>query len=222
MPAPTTHWTVVYLLQARSASKPESEKEFYDWFDRYRSWVINVIRHKGFQWETAKDIAQDVLQEVWAKRVLFQANRGRGRMRNFLLSIIRGQITGYVRREIAKKRGAGKVSLIAEPDLHVAPKAVTTAYEDEEWVVTVRRNAMVALRAENEELYRIFQLHIDAGKKIEEVARELGLSKERSKKGFERAWERLKRLTYEEVTKYTDENDLEDEWDWFQGVLSRL
>lgn len=82
------------LERIRDAADPLAWEDFYD---RYWPVVFNFAKHRGCSEDTAQDVVQDVMLEVFNQREVFRYDPAKGRFRNWL--------GGIVRNLVAKRRG---------------------------------------------------------------------------------------------------------------------
>ena len=82
------------LDRIRDAADPLAWDDFYD---QYWPVVFNFAKYRGCSNETAQDVVQDVMLEVFKKREVFQYDPVKGRFRNWL--------GGIVRNLVAKRHG---------------------------------------------------------------------------------------------------------------------
>lgn len=82
------------LERIRDAADPLAWDDFYH---RYWPVVLNFAKHRGCSDDTAQDIVQDVMLEVFKQREVFQYDAAKGRFRNWL--------GGIARNLVAKRRG---------------------------------------------------------------------------------------------------------------------
>jgi RNA polymerase sigma-70 factor (ECF subfamily) len=120
----TTHWTEI--LDAQSEDEPRRRAALGQLLAAYWKPVYFYLRCKGYGREAAKDLTQGFFHEVFLGRGLVeQADRSRGRFRNFLLTALNRYATDLRRAQEAKQRlpEGGLVSM-EEIDLLSIPEPV--------------------------------------------------------------------------------------------------
>lgn len=108
----TTHWSVIQ--DARTQDDSRQRTVIDGLIRKYWKPIYCYLRRKGYNNETAKDLTQGFFHEiVLGKRLLQQADEGRGRFRAFLLTALNHYVTSVHRANVAGKRHpkAGIMSL---------------------------------------------------------------------------------------------------------------
>ncbi len=106
---PTTHWTLVEIVKSpdtkQAAYALEQICEHY-WYPIYA-----FLRRSGKTAHDAEDLTQMLFQRLVAGDALAQVQRERGRLRSFLIAMVRQLISRQARHEQAEKRGGVEIKL---------------------------------------------------------------------------------------------------------------
>ena len=113
---PTTRWTLVQRLHAPAGNTVAAADEFCRcyWYALY-----SFLRQSGWGAEIARDHVQSFLTSLVERGLLQSADPARGRLWNFLLTLLKRHISGEERQIRAEKRG-GKVTHISFEDWQTA------------------------------------------------------------------------------------------------------
>ena len=148
-------WTLVERVYSPDPLIADAAlEEFYRFYERA---IINFIRHRVSDREDARDISQEFFHnKVIVGKKLAQADRARGRLRDFMRLLIENEISDFYRRQAAAKRG-GKNALVSleavQADQPNFGEAVDDASPDRvwdrEWAITLLKNLQKEVLAEN-------------------------------------------------------------------------
>ncbi len=83
---PTTHWSIVVRLNSSDAK--EAENAVKEVFTTYRYPLYGYLRASGMHHEDAEDVLQGFFEKMLRNNALQQADRGRGKLRTFLLTAL--------------------------------------------------------------------------------------------------------------------------------------
>jgi RNA polymerase sigma factor (sigma-70 family) len=205
-PFPATRWSVV--LKARDGSQgPGSRAAFEDLCRLYWRPLYAFARGSGCPAEDAADLTQDFFSRVIIGEDLFAAARpDLGRLRTFLLTAFRRDLTDAHRAAGRQKRGSGKIisfdALAAEEQFAAAPAAMEPLrLFEKEWAQSVIRASLGSLAAEFEaagkaELFRHLRPFISAGADTtagyDELSTATGLGKAAVRQAVHRLRERFR------------------------------
>jgi len=92
------------LDRLRGGADPVAWDEF---FQRYWRLIYAFARHRGCSHETAEDVVQDVLLEVFEHKDVFQYDPQRGRFRDWLGILVRNRVVDRRRRASERDRARG-------------------------------------------------------------------------------------------------------------------
>jgi DNA-directed RNA polymerase specialized sigma24 family protein len=102
---PQTHWTLVTLVQGKNRKQAALALEeicrVY-WYPIYA-----YLRRAGKGEQDAEDLTQMLFQKLAADEAILQVSQERGRLRSFLIGMLRQVISRQIRHERAEKRGGG-------------------------------------------------------------------------------------------------------------------
>lgn len=175
-----TPWTL--LLKADPRAKVQLERLL----QIYQEPVYAYYRAEGLTRPDAEDLTQGLLMDFFlVKGSHKNAEKARGRFRNYLLAAARHALLDWRKRGNALKKGGGKKKLsldrLKEDRVHWEPDAGTPPDEEFErhWALATWRAAMELFRSRQEEhLVEALDLFYGSGKRYsqQEAAKELGIS----------------------------------------------
>jgi len=184
---PNTRWSVVAGLGEESA-QPEALASLCQ---AYWVPIYGFIRARGKSREDAQDLTQGFFSQIVEKELFTQADRERGKMRTFLLGILKHFLSGEHDKSNALKRGGGTTLVemdFQEAEEHFALSANSAQDPaqryDQQWALTLLAKVLEELRSEysdnnRSELFEV--LHpvltgqsLDGG--YEAAGKDLGLS----------------------------------------------
>lgn len=102
---PTTHWTLVNIVKGQDPRQAALALE--EICARYWYPIYAYLRRDGHGAEDAEDLTQMLFHRLVAEDVLQQVQKERGRLRSFLIGMLRRVIRQQARHEGAEKRGGG-------------------------------------------------------------------------------------------------------------------
>ncbi len=104
-PFPTTHWT---LVQAVQAGTPEEAAQAMESLCRdYWYPIYAFLRRSGHGAHDAEDLTQAFFERLVSEESLRDARREQGRLRSFLLGVLRRLLSDHGRHLATQKRGGG-------------------------------------------------------------------------------------------------------------------
>ena len=119
----TTHWSLV--RRAVDEHSPEAPKAMEAICAAYWYPVYAFIRHSGKSPHDAEDLTQGFFARVLEKELFAAADEQKGRLRTFLFTCLRRFLADEHDRDIAEKRGYGRVisldAMDAEERFHREP-----------------------------------------------------------------------------------------------------
>ncbi len=139
---PHTRWSVV--LAATRTPSPESASALETICRAYWQPLYAYIRRTGQSPHDAQDLTQEFFRLLLEKGWLQDADRGRGRLRTFLITAFKHFIAKEWRRAAAQKRGGGQAPV--ELDTRIAESHCTAdggsslapdAVFDRQWALTL-------------------------------------------------------------------------------------
>lgn len=102
---PQTQWTLVNIL--KSPDKKQAAHALEDLCARYWYPIYAYLRRAGRSMHDAEDLTQMLFQKIVADDALLEVQRERGRLRSYLIGIVRQVISRQQRHDRAEKRGGG-------------------------------------------------------------------------------------------------------------------
>lgn len=161
----TTRWSVVIGAQGRS---PRDTRMSLDAFYRqYASPLYGYVRRRGHSPHDAQDITQEFFARLVEKDWLSAADRERGRLRTFLLTVMKRFLANEWRHARTGKRGGGSatLSLHCEEAEHLCRAAAAAALPDESfydrnWALALMNATMAQLSSEYEASLRLSDFEV--------------------------------------------------------------
>lgn len=150
---PHTRWSVV--LAARQREFPESQAALEALCRSYWYPLYAYVRRCGQSPHDAQDLTQEFFCRLLEKNWLDSADPGKGRLRTFLIVMLKHFMHNEWRRASAQRRGGGQAHLafdtaIAESRYAAAPEASLPADDtfDQQWALTLLELSIERLRAD--------------------------------------------------------------------------
>jgi RNA polymerase sigma-70 factor (ECF subfamily) len=150
---PATRWTLVRRIQ--KGGPEDARRALEEVCQAYWQPVYGFLRRNGHGQHDAEDLTQAFFQRLIEERSLTAADMERGRLRSFLLGVLKRSLADHFERERALRRGGGAKPLsFSEEDaeaLYAAELADANSPEtsfDRSWALGILRGAEEKLRAE--------------------------------------------------------------------------
>jgi RNA polymerase sigma-70 factor (ECF subfamily) len=150
---PQTRWSLV--LAATQKDAPESAAALESLCHAYWHPLYAFVRRSGHSPPDAQDLTQEFFYRLLEKQWLASADRGKGRLRTFLIVALKNFMNNEWRRASAQRRGGGQAPLpfdteLAESRYCADPSAKLPAEEafDREWALALLELTMKRLQAE--------------------------------------------------------------------------
>ncbi len=150
---PQTRWSVV--LAATRKETPESAAALECLCRAYWYPLYAYVRRCGQSPHDAQDLTQEFFCRLLEKHWLDSADRGKGKLRTFLIVVLKNFMRNEWRRESTQRRGGGQSHVtfdteFAESRYAADPSATLPADEtfDREWALTLLDLTMNRLREE--------------------------------------------------------------------------
>lgn len=105
-PFPTTHWSLVKRVQRGTAD--DARRALEDICKGYWYPIYSYLRRSGLAPADAEDLTQDFFQRVIEEKSILAANEARGRLRSFLLGVLKRLLSDHFRAQGREKRGGGR------------------------------------------------------------------------------------------------------------------
>jgi RNA polymerase sigma-70 factor (ECF subfamily) len=102
-PFPTTHWTLVQAVQAGTPA--EAAKALEALCRDYWYPIYAFLRRSGHAAHDAEDLTQAFFERLVSEESLMDARREQGRLRSFLLGVLRRLLSDHGRHLATQRRG---------------------------------------------------------------------------------------------------------------------
>lgn len=233
---PTTNWSLVQRVREGDDATAAGALETL--CRDYWQPVWAFLRRQGFSREDAEDLTQVFFQRLIASETIQAARQERGRLRTFMLSLLKKVISSHRRDAAAEKRGGGAPPPIpldveeAEQKFarELAVEGDALAMFDRAWASCVLEAAEAKLRADFEQADNLEAYHelrqflspSEAFPPYAEIARRLGKAEGALRLQIHRMRKRYARLLELEILKTVeDPADLPSELAHLLGLLGR-
>lgn len=143
----TTRWSLVIGTRTDSA---DGRKALDTLCRIYRSPVTAYLRAHGYPPSDAEDLTQAFFEQLLLRRMHAAADPERGRFRAFLLTALKHFLANQRERELACKRGSGRLAVTLEADQDLADVHSMTPEQafERDYALTVIARALERLRDE--------------------------------------------------------------------------
>lgn len=231
---PPTRWSVV--VAARDDDSPASAAALEQLCGDYWYPLYVYVRRSGRDVEEARDLTQEFFARVLEKGYLRTADREKGRLRTFLVVMLKRFLANEWDRSSRLRRGGGVAPVpfdtrIAEERYateSVAALAADAAY-DRRWALTLLDRTMQRLAAEYQgsgrgrdfEGLKAYLAAEGAGIGYGEIAQKLGVNEGAARTAVHRLRKRFREVFREEIAQTVSAaDDIESEVRHLVGVLS--
>lgn len=232
---PATRWTLVHLVQGGDKQKAAAAMD--DICARYWYPVYAYLRRAGKSGPDAEDLTQMLFQKLVTDDALQLVSQGGGRLRSYLIGMVRQVISRQARHDHAEKRGGGQtvISLnetVADDRYSHEPSDL----QDPErlyhraWAMQLLENVRVKLRASfahNNRLadYETLEPYLgwdEAPAPYAELGARLGSNENAARVLVHRLRKKFRDLLEAEIsTTVVSEADVAAELAWLREVLRR-
>ncbi len=226
----TTCWTLVRAAGAddtRSAMALETLCRDY-WYPLYA-----FVRRRGHGAADAQDLTQAFFASLLARNSLAKADRSKGRLRSFLLTMLTHFLANEHDRATAQKRGSGRIlewdALNAEERYAAEPASEDAEPEmafDRRWAYQLVRRALEQLGAEYKAAGKVAQFEAlrgaltGNGTPRAETMQRLGLSESALKTSVHRLRQQYREILRQEVARtVSDEKEVQAEMRHLAALL---
>ncbi|MGA2554712.1 MAG: sigma-70 family RNA polymerase sigma factor [Verrucomicrobiota bacterium] len=232
---PHTRWSQV--LAATQEPSPESAAALEAICRAYWPPLYAYARRCGHSSHDAQDLTQEFFARLLEKRWLETADRGKGRLRTFLVAALKNFMCKEWRRESAQKRGGGLAHVpmdTAFAESGCAADAAASLAPDEvfdrQWALTLLELTLQRLQAEfaaagkatDFEALKVCLMAGPGAMDYAAMARQLGCNAGAARVAVHRLRKRFRELSREEVSHTLAEGaDLEDELRYLAATLAR-
>lgn len=114
-PFPLTRWTLI--RRAQKVAEPDAEAAMNEICRQYWYPIYAFARRFGLSVEDAEDITQSLFQSIISRDVIQAAREEHGRMRTFMLAMLRNLVSKKLRHDSAEKRGGERTALVSIDEL---------------------------------------------------------------------------------------------------------
>lgn len=229
---PTTHWTLVQIV--KSDDRAQSAKALEAICTRYWYPVYAYLRRSGRSAHDAEDFTQALFEKLVRDDVLPQVQRERGRLRSFLIGVLKQVISRQQRHDAAEKRGGGVTMFSLSEDageryagepLYIDdPEKLFDRAWARELLETVRSRLKQAF-ADNQKAreYEVLEPCLGLGDELPpcaELARQLGSAEGKVRVVIHRLRKKFRDMLEQEIAKtVVDPADIGEEMEWMRMVL---
>lgn len=232
---PATRWTLVQLVQG--GDEKQAAQALEDICSRYWYPVYAYLRRAGKSGPDAEDLTQMLFQKLIEDDALRLAQQERGRLRSFLIGMIRQVISRQSRHDGAEKRGGGVTvfsmnETTADGRYAHEPADLTDPERlyDRAWAMQLLESVRQKLRAsfaKNKRLneYDALEPHLgwdDAPAPYAELSERLGSNEGAVRVLVHRLRKKFRELLEAEISKtVVNTEDIEAELAWMREVLGK-
>ena len=174
----------------------DSDAAWQTFADRYRPILQATGRRLGLSMEDSEDAAQEALIDCWKALRTDGYRRERGRLRQFLLVIIKNQVIDRLRRAGRRPDPRGD-SVIADTPASIDELEQLIDEESRRKILSDAMDALANRSGYTEQTVRVFERVCFDGQPPEEVARELSITTQVVYNATSRCRRRLQELADE-------------------------
>lgn len=126
-PFPLTRWTLIRRVQKGGGQ--EATKALDEICREYWYPIYAFARRQGFPRQDAEDVTQIFFQRLIASETIQAAQQEKGRMRTFMLSLLKKVISNRLRDAATEKRGGSPAATISFEDMQAEERYLREASE---------------------------------------------------------------------------------------------
>lgn len=232
---PSTRWSVVKVAQGQDQTL--AREALANLCQDYWYPIYAYLRRSGHSAQDAEDRTQDFFCRVLEREAFQSVDRARGRLRSYLLGVLKRSLSDDQRKRGAQKRGSGQAPLSlddaeAEERYQLEPSDSQSPdlLFDRAWARHVLTAATESLRdhfvlGNNEDAF----IHLseflplgENGESYRDVASRMGVDESVVRLQVHRMRKRYRKMVEEEVAKTVDTSeDLSEELDYLLSVIGR-
>jgi RNA polymerase sigma factor (sigma-70 family) len=232
---PTTHWTLVNVVQGKDPKQAAQALE--EICSRYWYPVYAFLRRSGRSAEDAEDLTQMLFHQLLEDDSLSQVRQDRGRLRNFIIGVLKRLLSDQARSHRTAKRGGGLtlVSLdeMSPDERYLHEPAASHSPEhlyDRAWALQLLESVREKLRASFINNHRLAEYEClepylgwdDAPAPYAELGQRLGSSETAARVLVHRLRKKFRQLLEAEISRtVVNEEDIARELEWMREVLQR-
>jgi RNA polymerase sigma-70 factor (ECF subfamily) len=151
---PTTRWTLI--SRVRHGSDTEARLAMEDICRDYWYPLYACARRAGFNAHDAEDVTQLFFQNLVTSEGIHEARQEKGRLRTFMLAMLKRVISKVRRHESAEKRGGGRGATVSFDEMSAEERYLREPTGDQNpetifdraWAGSILATATEKLRAE--------------------------------------------------------------------------
>lgn len=232
---PTTHWTLVQAVQEGSAD--EAARAMEELCKDYWYPIYAYLRKHGQDAQDAQDLTQEFFHRLITEEALLAAKREAGKLRSWLLGVLKHLLSDHARHHATQKRGGGITHVsfdgmdaeeryTNEPHEAADPDALFTQVWAQDLLASVRGKLRVAYetagRKEVFDMLLPFLMWDKQPPSCREIAGKIGSSEVATRILIHRLRVKFRTLLKDEVarTVLTPE-EIPGELAWLQSVLAK-
>lgn len=229
---PQTHWELVAKVRAGGEPRRAALEELCGlyWYPIYA-----FLRRQGHAREDAEDLTQGFFAKVLADETLEAADEGKGRLRTFLLQVLKRHVADRARHDAAQKRGGGRVLSLQAQEAEARYAAEPVDNLDPEtiylrgWCGQILHTARERLREPfvrtgQSELFETLAAFLDTGDAqtpYSTLAARTGMTEVALRGHVFRLRQKHRTLLKAEIAQtVSTPEEMEDEWKWFASMLA--
>jgi len=199
--------------------------------------IYAFLRRSGRSEPDAEDLTQEFFQRLLTEEAVLSAQKGNGKLRSWLLGVLKHLLSDQARHRNAQKRGGGAEHIpfelmgaeeryLHEPVDNQDPEWLFTHAWAQDLLAEVREKLRAAHaaagKAETFDLLLPFLMIDDDPPSHREFAQELGSSEVAARLLIHRLRVKFRSLLREEVAKTVETpEEISDELSWLRGVLAK-
>jgi len=231
---PTTHWTLVYAV--KSANGDEAARAMEQLCKGYWYPIYAFLRRSGHAAHDAEDLTQAFFHRLITENALGMAQQGSGKLRSWLLGMLKHLLSDHFRHLGTQKRGGGvphvsfdelaaEERYALESQTESDPDALFTQAWSQDLLASVREKLREAYEAAGRrEIFELLLPYLMWDREppsCREIAEKIGSSEVATRLLIHRLRVKFRTLLREEVahTVLTPE-EIPGELAWLQGVLA--
>ena len=229
---PATHWELVAKVRAGGEPRRAALEELCAlyWYPIYA-----FLRRQGHAREDAEDLTQGFFVKLLADETLAAADAAKGRLRTFLLQVLKNYVVGRHRHDTALMRGGGRVVSLqaqaaedryaAEPVDGLDPETIYLRGWCGQILQTARERLREPfVRTGQAELFETLAAFLDTGDAhtpYRTLAAHTGMTEVALRLHVFRLRQKHRTLLKAEIAQtVSTPEELEAEWKWFASMLA--
>ncbi len=231
---PTTHWTLVQAVQGGNAE--DAARAMEELCKGYWYPIYAFLRRSGHAAHDAEDLTQAFFQRLMTQDALMCAQQEAGKLRSWLVGVLKHQLSDHFRHLGTQKRGGGiphvsfdemaaEERYTLEPQTESDPEAFFTQVWAQDLLASVRSRLREAYEAAGrKEVFDLLLPYLMWDKEPpsgREIAEKIGSSEVGARILIHRLRVKFRTLLKEEVARTVlAPEEIPGELAWLQGVLA--